>query len=190
MQVNQTAGAFPINKQNEPSIAQYPTNPNHLVAGSNDEIGESLCTTNPSTSADACPFAPNVNSAGFYASFDGGQTCPTTCQRLISLGSFGEFHVSRHLRLHRGKLGILCLEQRQRRLLVVEPQGFLPLLLRLPPLREQVVPQPAALLQLTGEEALLFLRRVETVQERLARTNKYSSKAASCHMGERPFIPA
>src|SRR5947208_1009711 len=41
LQVNKVfAGPFPTNKQNEPSIAQNPTNLTNLIAGSNDEIGE------------------------------------------------------------------------------------------------------------------------------------------------------
>ncbi len=92
VQVNQTLGGtnpipnlFPKNKQNEPSLAQDPANAAHLVAGSNDEIQEPLCTS----ASPPCPFAPNVNSAGFYASFDSGNTWP--CQGVIDLSALGEF---------------------------------------------------------------------------------------------------
>src|SRR5690349_16209813 len=54
VQVNKVfAGPFPTNKQNEPSLAQNPTNPLKLIAGSNDEIGEPSCTN---TTPSSCPF--------------------------------------------------------------------------------------------------------------------------------------
>jgi hypothetical protein len=86
-QVNQVfPGPFPKNKQNEPSLAQNPTTPLNLIAGSNDEIGLPACTdTTPSN----CPFTPGISVSGFYASFDGGQTWP--CQGLIDLSKFGEY---------------------------------------------------------------------------------------------------
>ncbi len=87
VQVNQVlAGPFPKNKQNEPSLAQNPTNLTNLIAGSNDEIGEPACTN---TSPSSCPFVQGVSVSGFYASFNGGQTWP--CQGLIDLSAFGEF---------------------------------------------------------------------------------------------------
>ncbi len=87
VQVNQAfAGPFPTNKQNEPSLAQNPTNPRNLIAGSNDEIGEPACTN---TTPSSCPFVNGVSVSGFYASFDGGQTWP--CQGLIDLSAFHEF---------------------------------------------------------------------------------------------------
>ncbi len=87
VQVNQVlTGPFPTNKQNEPSLAQNPTDHLNLIAGSNDEIGEPACTD---TTASDCPFAPGVSVSGFYASFDGGKTWP--CQGLIDLSSFHEF---------------------------------------------------------------------------------------------------
>jgi hypothetical protein len=86
VQVNQRFdGPFPTNKQNEPSLAMDPRNSMHLVSGSNDEIGEPPCTD---SSPSSCPFAPGVQTSGFYASFDGGQTWP--CQGLIDLSQFGE----------------------------------------------------------------------------------------------------
>ncbi len=86
-QVNRVvAGPFPTNKQNEPSLAQNPTNPLNLIAGANDEIGEPRCTN---TTPSACPFVNGVSVSGFYASFDGGQTWP--CQGLIDLSTFGEY---------------------------------------------------------------------------------------------------
>jgi hypothetical protein len=57
---------FPQNKQNEPSIAQNPTNSMNLVAGANDEIDEPACT------ASGCPFVGNVGLSGVYVSMDGG----------------------------------------------------------------------------------------------------------------------
>lgn len=87
IQVNQVfAGPFPTNKQNEPSLAQNPTNPLNLIAGSNDEIGEPACTN---TTPSSCPFVPGISNSGFYASFDGGKTWP--CQGLIDLSRFGEY---------------------------------------------------------------------------------------------------
>src|SRR6266699_2549708 len=87
VQVNQAfAGPFPTNKQNEPSLAQNPTNPLNLIAGSNDEIGEPACTN---TTPSSCPFVSGVQSSGFYASFDGGQTWK--CQGLIDLSAFHEY---------------------------------------------------------------------------------------------------
>jgi hypothetical protein len=86
-QVNQVlAGPFSKNKQNEPSLAQNPTNPLNLIAGSNDEIGEPACTN---TTPSSCPFAVGVSVSGFYASFNGGTTWP--CQGLINLSAFGEY---------------------------------------------------------------------------------------------------
>ncbi len=87
VQVNQVfPGPFPTNKQNEPSLAQNPTNPLNLIAGSNDEIGEPACTN---TTPSSCPFVTGVSNSGFYASFDGGQTWP--CQGLLDLSAFHEY---------------------------------------------------------------------------------------------------
>lgn len=87
IQVNQVlAGPFTKNKQNEPSLAQSPINPLNLIAGSNDEIGEPVCTN---TTPSSCPFATGVSVSGFYASFDGGMTWP--CQGLIDLSAFHEY---------------------------------------------------------------------------------------------------
>lgn len=57
---------FPQNKQNEPAIAQNPTDAKNLVAGSNDEIDERGCTTS------SCAFITNVGLSGVYVSNDGG----------------------------------------------------------------------------------------------------------------------
>ncbi len=87
VQVNQVfPGPFPTNKQNEPSLAQNPTNSLNLIAGSNDEIGEPACTN---TTPSSCPFVPGVSVSGFYASFNGGNTWP--CQGLIDLSAFHEY---------------------------------------------------------------------------------------------------
>ncbi len=89
VQVNQVLdGPFPKNKQNEPSLAQNPTNPLNLIAGSNDEIGLPACTN---TTPSSCPFTAGISVSGFYASFDGGQTWPANCQGLIDLSAFGEY---------------------------------------------------------------------------------------------------
>src|SRR5260370_18094456 len=77
-------GPFPKNKQNEPSLAQNPTNPMNLIAGSNDEIGLPACTD---TTPSSCPFTAGKSISGFYASMDGGLTWP--CHGLIHLSSFG-----------------------------------------------------------------------------------------------------
>src|SRR5216684_3973281 len=87
VQVNQVLpGPFPKNKQNEPSLAQNPTNLQNLIAGSNDEIGLPACTD---TTPSSCPFTAGVSVSGFYASFDGGNTW--ACQGLIDLSAFGEY---------------------------------------------------------------------------------------------------
>ncbi|MFN8585834.1 MAG: sialidase family protein [Dehalococcoidia bacterium] len=71
VQVNQTANVtFPHNGQNQPTIAQNPTNALNLIAASNDEL------------------APNGQGTGFYASHDGGHTWP--CQGYIDLSPFGK----------------------------------------------------------------------------------------------------
>jgi hypothetical protein len=79
-------GPFPTNKQNEPSLAQNPTNALNLISGANDEIKEPPCTN---TTPSSCPFVPGVQTSGFYASFNGGKTWP--CQGVIDLSSFHEF---------------------------------------------------------------------------------------------------
>src|SRR5215469_4241347 len=66
VQVNQVLnGPFPKNKQNEPSLAQNPTNSANLIAGSNDEIGLPACTN---TTPSSCPFTAGISVSGFYAS--------------------------------------------------------------------------------------------------------------------------
>jgi hypothetical protein len=60
------ASPFPQNKQNEPSIAQNPTDPQNLISASNDEIDEPACT------ARGCSFVPNVGLSGVYVSHNGG----------------------------------------------------------------------------------------------------------------------
>jgi hypothetical protein len=69
-----TVDNFPQNKQNEPSITRDPRN-GALIAGSNDEIDEPLCTGMGTTaSPGSCPFAPNVGVSGDYFSLDNGMT--------------------------------------------------------------------------------------------------------------------
>jgi len=59
---------FPQNKQNEPAIAQNPTNSKNLIAGANDEIDLPACTVS------GCPFVANVGLSGVYVSNDGGKS--------------------------------------------------------------------------------------------------------------------
>jgi hypothetical protein len=68
------AGPFAGNKQNEPSLAQNPTNPLNFVAGANDQTG----------------WSPGYSSiSGYYASFDGGATWP--CHGAIDLSAFNMY---------------------------------------------------------------------------------------------------
>jgi hypothetical protein len=76
-------------------------------------------------------------------------------------------HVLQHLRLNASHRRPGGFERGQGRLLIGEPQRFLPLLPRIPPFGEQVIVEPATLLQLRIEEALLLLVRLQTVRERL-----------------------
>jgi hypothetical protein len=70
------SAVFPTNKQNEPSIAVDPTDPTHLIAGSNDEQLQPPCGPGPVRGLDAepsdCSFFPNVGTDGVYTSSDGG----------------------------------------------------------------------------------------------------------------------
>jgi hypothetical protein len=59
---------FPQNKQNEPSVAIDPSNPEVLAAGANEEVDQPPCDGN------SCPFAPGIGTSGVYFSFDGGST--------------------------------------------------------------------------------------------------------------------
>lgn len=79
------AVSFPTSKQDEPSLAQNPTNPLNLISGANDEAAQPACTD--AVPSD-CAFAPDLSLSGFYASFDGGRTWP--CQGLIDLSAFGK----------------------------------------------------------------------------------------------------
>lgn len=65
---------FPQNKQNEPGIALDPTN-GTLIAGSNDELDEPLCTgAGTAGSPGSCPFAPDVGNSGVYVSTKNGSS--------------------------------------------------------------------------------------------------------------------
>jgi hypothetical protein len=69
-------GAFPRNKQNEPSvaIALNPSAPNLVVAGANDEIDLQPCPKTPPKNDIRCPFTPGVGVSGVYFSFNGGRS--------------------------------------------------------------------------------------------------------------------
>jgi hypothetical protein len=62
------ASPFPQNKQNEPSVAVDPANPNLVAAGINEEIDNLPCE------GSNCSFTHGVGDSGLYLSFDGGAT--------------------------------------------------------------------------------------------------------------------
>ncbi|HLQ62921.1 MAG TPA: sialidase family protein [Candidatus Acidoferrales bacterium] len=85
------ASPFPQNKQNEPAIAQNPTDPSNLIAGANDEIDEPACT------ATGCPFTSNVGLSGVYVSHDGGASwtqfsAPAGGDNTASFHASGKIH--------------------------------------------------------------------------------------------------
>jgi hypothetical protein len=59
---------FPQNKQNEPSVAVDPANPELVAAGVNEEVDNLPCE------GSECSFTHGVGDSGFYLSFDGGTT--------------------------------------------------------------------------------------------------------------------
>ncbi len=73
-----TTAVFPTNKQNEPSIAQNPIQPDFLIAGSNDEQRQPPCGPGPVRGTDVpasdCSFFPGVGTSGIYTSNDRGVT--------------------------------------------------------------------------------------------------------------------
>jgi hypothetical protein len=67
--VGSPTSPFPQNKQNEPSIAVDPNNPQVLAAGANDEIDLGICN------ASGCFVAsPPPGVSGIYFSFNGGRS--------------------------------------------------------------------------------------------------------------------
>jgi len=80
---------FSRNKQNEPSIATDPVT-GALIAGSNDEIDEPLCSgAGTAASPGSCPFGANVGISGAYFSADGGTswTQPSFTESASGVGS-------------------------------------------------------------------------------------------------------
>jgi len=80
---------FSRNKQNEPSIATDPVT-GALIAGSNDEIDEPLCSgAGTSASPGRCPFGSNVGISGAYFSTNGGVswTQPAFTESAAGVGS-------------------------------------------------------------------------------------------------------
>lgn len=73
-----TTAAFPVNKQNEPTIAVDPVDSRYLISGSNDEQEQPPCGPGPvrgaGAAADDCSFFPGVGTSGVYTSGDGGRT--------------------------------------------------------------------------------------------------------------------
>lgn len=73
-----STAVFPVNKQNEPTIAVNPVDSNHLISGTNDEQEQPPCgpgpVRGPGAAADDCSFFPGVGSSGVYTSSDGGRT--------------------------------------------------------------------------------------------------------------------
>jgi hypothetical protein len=70
-----TTAVFPTNKQNEPTIAVNPINPQLLIAGSNDEQRQPACGDGPvrgDTVDSDCSFFPGVGTSGIYTSSNGG----------------------------------------------------------------------------------------------------------------------
>jgi BNR/Asp-box repeat protein len=80
---------FSRNKQNEPSITMDPLT-GALVAGSNDEIDEPLCSgAGTAASPGSCPFASNTGLSGAYFSINGGATWiqPSFTESAMGVGS-------------------------------------------------------------------------------------------------------
>lgn len=64
---------FSQNKQNEPAITRDPLT-GALIAGANDEIEQSLCSSTTTPLASPCPFTPDVPTSAYYRSTDNGKT--------------------------------------------------------------------------------------------------------------------
>lgn len=70
-----TTAVFPTNKSNEPSITADPSQPQHLIAGANDEQEQPACGAPIRNSVPSdCSFFPGVGTDGVYTSDDGGHS--------------------------------------------------------------------------------------------------------------------
>jgi hypothetical protein len=86
--------------------------------------------------------------------------------------------------------GPFDLERRQCRLLIVQAQRILPLLPRIASFGQQVIVQPAALLQLLLQVALLLLVWIQTGFERLAHARGRRLKHTGCQAEAAIHLPA
>ncbi|BCG04605.1 neuraminidase (plasmid) [Paraburkholderia sp. PGU19] len=87
VQVNPTIDRYFLkNKQNEPALAQNPTNPLNLVVGANDSYAEPECTD---STPSRCSLSLTTSISGFYTSFDAGRTW--SFGGLLDLSGFGEY---------------------------------------------------------------------------------------------------